>query len=221
MIEVVRTVLYPLGFVANLLFGARFFVQWIESEKKQESTVPYAFWRISLLANLCMSIHGYIQLQYPICIIQMLNGVIAWRNLNLMGKHRVSLKRVLMIMLIASFALSLLFFLQGMHEWMRPPTLPWSGKHATQASLPWHIMGFFGMLLFASRYWIQWWLAEKEQRSFLGKSFWWISCVGACFSLAYALRLLDPVNIIGFSVGLIPYVRNLMLLKKTKKVIIE
>jgi lipid-A-disaccharide synthase len=113
-----------------------------------------------------------------------------------------------------SVILTLLFFLQSNHEWMRPPTLPWSNAHAGHASLAWHFTGFFGMVFFASRYWIQWWFAEKHRKSFLGKSFWWISCVGALFSLSYAIRLSDPVNIIGFSVGLIPYARNLMLFKK-------
>ena len=216
ILETLRTVLYPLGFVANFLFAGRFFLQWIQSERKKESTVSLGFWRLSFLANFTMCVHGYIQLQYPICLIQGLNACIAWRNLNLMGKEIFRLKTVLGVMILIVPLLTLLFVLQGTEEWMRPPTLPWSGHHALHASLLWHLVGCFGMFLFASRYWIQWWFAEKQRRSFLGKSFWWISCVGALFSLAYALRLGDPVNILGFSVGLVPYIRNLMLFKKKR-----
>ena len=216
MLVELRPYLYLLGFLANLLFGARFLLQWIQSEKKGESIVSRSFWRISWCANVLMCVHGYIQLQYPICVIQALNALIAWRNLNLMGKKVHQLKTVLSIIVLSLLAISICFFLQGNSEWMRAPTLPWSGKHASYAALPWHFLGFFGMLLFASRYWVQWWFAEKYQKSFLGRSFWWISCVGALLSLIYAIRLSDPVNIMGFSLGLIPYVRNLMLLKNNK-----
>lgn len=215
--EELRSALYFLGFLANFLFAARFLLQWIQSEKKGTSVVPRLFWQLSLGANVLMCVHGYIQLQYPICLIQALNAIISWRNLNLMGKKSYSLKTPLFLMAFAGAAVSLLFWLQTDREWMRPPTLPWNGLQGPKASLLWHILGFSGMLLFASRYWIQWGLAEKHKKSFLGKSFWWVSCIGASFSLVYSIRLIDPVNILGFSVGLIPYVRNLMLLKKAKE----
>lgn len=214
MIDTLRSSLYFLGFFANILFAGRFFVQWIQSEKRRESFVSRGFWRLSFLAHFTMCLHGYIQLQYPICLIQGLNACIAWRNLNLMGKKACSFSRTLWLLLFTTLSLTLLFFFQGSQEWMRAPTLPWSGSAAARASLLWHLTGSFGMFLFASRYWVQWWLAEKHQQSFLGRAFWWISCIGALFSLSYAFRLNDPVNILGFSVGLIPYIRNLMLIQK-------
>ncbi len=214
MLDSLRSLLYPLGFVANLLFAGRFLVQWIQSEKKGQSVVSRTFWRLSFVANLSMCLHAYIQLQFPVCLIQALNATIAWRNLNLMGKRICRLNTTLLVMAASALLVSVLFFLQGTHEWMRPPTLPWTTTHASHATFAWHLAGFFGIVLFASRYWVQWWFAEKHQTSFLGKSFWWISCVGALFSLAYAIRLFDPVNILGFSLGLIPYVRNLMLMRK-------
>jgi lipid-A-disaccharide synthase len=212
-----RSLLYPLGFIASLFFAARFFIQWIQSEKRKESVVSSPFWHLSWIGNLMMCLHGLIQLQYPICISQTVNACIAWRNLNLMGKKILSLKTVIGVMVFLCSIVTLLFILQANGDWMRPPTLPWSGKHASYASLGWHLIGFVGILLFSSRYWIQWWLAEKQRRSFLGKSFWWTSCIGALFSLTYAIRLSDPVNILGFGLGLIPYIRNLVLLKKKKE----
>ena len=214
MVDSLRTLLYPLGFIANFLFAGRFFVQWIQSEKQGKSVVSQAFWRLSFVANLAMCLHAYIQLQFPVCLIQALNATISWRNLNLMGKRVCRLNTTLRVMAASALLVSVLFFLQGTQEWMRPPTLPWTDSQASHASLTWHLAGLLGIVLFASRYWVQWWLAEKHRTSFLGKSFWWISCVGALFSLAYAIRLFDPVNILGFSLGLIPYIRNLMLMRK-------
>lgn len=210
----IRSLLYPLGFLANLLFGLRFLQQWIQSEKKKESRVSHTFWRLSFLANTMMCLHGLIQFQYPVSLFQALNGVIAWRNLNLMSKHPYRFKTTLLFMGVATFVVTLLFFLQGNYEWMRPPTLPWSGRRATHASMEWHLIGFIGMLLFASRFWIQWWLAERDRKSYLSKPFWWASLIGALFSLIYFIRLSDSVNILGYSLGIVPYIRNLMLLKK-------
>ncbi|QLH36144.1 MAG: lipid-A-disaccharide synthase N-terminal domain-containing protein [Parachlamydiaceae bacterium] len=76
--------------------------------------------------------------------------------------------------------------------------------------------GFAGLILFNSRFWIQWWHAEQTQTSTLGRSFWWISLAGALCSIAYFARIQDPVNLIGPVIGMIPYVRNLMLLHKSK-----
>lgn len=214
MIESIRPLLYPLGLLANLLFTSRFLIQWIQSEKLGRSTVTKNFWRLSFLAHVFMFIHGFIQLQYPICLIQALNACIAWRNLDLINRKERPLRMTLLFMLSTVVTVTLLFFLQGTDEWMSAPTLPWTSSHTDRVSLLWHLFGFFGMLLFASRYWIQWWFAEKQQESFLGKEFWWISCIGALLSLSYAIRLVDPVQILGFSIGLIPYIRNLMLMNK-------
>ena len=38
-----------IGFVGQALFGARFIIQWIVSEKKGESTIPLAFWLKNVL----------------------------------------------------------------------------------------------------------------------------------------------------------------------------
>jgi len=220
-LESLRTAFYPLGLMATFLFATRFIAQWIQSEKKGKSVVPPFFWRISFFAHLIMCVHTYIQLQLPFCMIQALNAVIAWRNLNLMSQRVYSFKTTLRMMAITCIGVISLFWIQGTHEWMRPPALPWTEHQATHASLPWHLVGLFGVVLFASRYWIQWWLAEKHQTSYLGKSFWWISCIGATFSLAYAIRLFDPVNILGFGLGLIPYIRNLMLMRPSNPVSVD
>ncbi|MCC5831823.1 MAG: lipid-A-disaccharide synthase [Chlamydiales bacterium] len=212
MIDLLRTFLYPLGLIANLLFGVRFFLQWIQSEKRGESMVTPLFWVISLIANGIMCLHAFIQLQYPVCLIQSLNAVIAWRNLNLMAKRPLSIKKTVAVMALTALAVSLLFIREKV--WMRPPTMPWNGIHASRPPLTWHLIGIAGMFLFASRFWIQWWQAEKRGKSYLGIPFWWTSLAGALLSLLYFIRLNDPVNILGYGIGLLPYIRNLMLLKR-------
>jgi lipid-A-disaccharide synthase len=49
----------------------------------------------------------------------------------------------------------------------------------------------------------------------LGAQFWWLSLVGDLMTLAYFTQIYDPVNIVGPALGLIPYIRNLMLLRQS------
>ena len=43
-----------IGFLAQVLFGSRFIVQWFTSEKAGESVIPVAFWWLSLSGGALM-----------------------------------------------------------------------------------------------------------------------------------------------------------------------
>ncbi len=72
----------------TLAFSARFLIQWLQSEKAQKSVVSRSFWQFSLIGNVLLMLHGFIQIQYPICLIQGCHAVISWRNLNLMQTRK-------------------------------------------------------------------------------------------------------------------------------------
>jgi lipid-A-disaccharide synthase-like uncharacterized protein len=217
MSEALRELLYPLGFLSGLAFGARFLLQWLTSEMKQQSVVTPAFWRISLAGNLMLMIHSFIQVQYHVCLVQACNAVISWRNLNLMGEARdqAKLQTVVIWMCLALTVPTLAFVLNGESEWFRVPANAWNSTEKPIENI-WHFIGFIGIVLFASRFWIQWWFAEKYKLSYLGRPFWWISLAGDLMSLVYFVRIVDLVNVIGPVVGLVPYLRNLMLINKEK-----
>lgn len=223
ILEALRPWLYPLGFIANALFGFRVFFQWFQSEKNKLSVVTRPFWIISLIANGIMTLHALIQVQYPICIIQTLNAVIAWRNLDLMRSSPRSTLRCMLFMGTALVLVTSLFILQslfgGSFDWMRAPRLPWSDSPAAHIFWGWQAVGLIGIVLFGSRYWIQWWLSEKHRKSLVGKPFWWISLSGALLSLAYFIQIKDVVNILSFSLGVIPYIRNLVLLQRKDQLV--
>jgi len=209
--------LYPLGWIASFIFFLRFYFQWLKSEKEKRSHVTPTFWHLSLSANIIMAVHGLIQLQYPLSLIQVCNAVISWRNLDLMQKDRkkTSLSRVVLLMVLAVFVMSLLFLLlwiyTGTFLWMRSPSV-----RGQNLSSFWHLLGLFGMGLFASRFWIQWLSVEKEKESRLNASFWWLSLLGGGLCLLYFARLFDLIQIAGYTLSLVPYIRNLALLKKKK-----
>lgn len=77
-----------IGLGGQLLFSARFLVQWLISEKKKRSTIPIAFWYLSILgglALLCYSIHK----KDPVFILGQSTGIFIYlRNLHLVYQER-------------------------------------------------------------------------------------------------------------------------------------
>lgn len=219
----VRELLYYFGFLAPIAFSLRFLIQWIFSEIKKESVVPASFWWLSIVGNFSLMTHSAIQLQYPICVIQAINAVISVRNLNLLQKSSLHWRFFPTVLLMACLAFILPtigFYLWSADEWLRIPTHFFSSKPLS-ISLFWHFFGILGVFLYASRFWLQWLEAEIAQKSTLEESFWWLSIIGALFSFIYFLKIQDLVNLIGPLFGIIPYFRNLMLLKKKRKVLHE
>src|ERR1700681_3091457 len=42
------------GFTGSLVFGLRFLIQWIASERARKSVIPFGFWECSALGSLLM-----------------------------------------------------------------------------------------------------------------------------------------------------------------------
>lgn len=214
--EELRIALYPLGLISTVAFTLRFLVQWLESEKAHKSTVSSTFWWISLAGNLSLLFHSLIQGQYFICLIQGINSVIAIRNINLMKEKSLqwSLNNVLFQLGAVTFSITGLFWILSNQAWFRTPI------HMFQTSLIapshfWNVIGLLGVTLFASRFWVQWIQAERSHTSSLERPFWWLSLVGASFSIAYFALIQDYINLIGPLFGMIPYCRNLILMRKS------
>jgi len=74
---------YSVGFIGQLLFTCRFMVQWIASERKQESVVPISFWWLSLSGNYLVLAYA-IWKRDPIFVMGQVPGSIIYlRNLML------------------------------------------------------------------------------------------------------------------------------------------
>jgi lipid-A-disaccharide synthase-like uncharacterized protein len=74
------------------------------------------------------------------------------------------------------------------------------------------MIGFLGQAVFTARFLAQWLVSERRGRSVVPLVFWWLSLAGGLLLLAYAASREDPVIMVGQSLGLFVYVRNLMLL---------
>ena len=78
----------------------------------------------------------------------------------------------------------------------------------------WIIIGLVGQFFFFSRFLVQWIASEKKKRSVIPNAFWYLSVFGGIILLSYAIHRRDPVFIIGQSLGLFVYFRNLWLIHR-------
>lgn len=84
------------------------------------------------------------------------------------------------------------------------------------SALVWIAIGFLGQALFSARFIIQWWSSEKAGKSVVPLSFWYFSIAGGGVLTIYAIYRQDPVFIFGQGLGLLIYVRNLMLIQRQR-----
>ena len=80
------------GMVGQILFGLRFLVQWVASERRGETTVPVAFWYLSLAGSLILFVYALWYRQDIVITIGQSAGVFIYvRNLMLVRRPRPGL----------------------------------------------------------------------------------------------------------------------------------
>ena len=81
----------------------------------------------------------------------------------------------------------------------------------------WLGLGFFAQLMFSARFLVQWLASERAGKSIVPLLFWYLSIAGSVLLLAYSIHRKDPVFILGQSMGIFIYSRNLYLIHREKK----
>lgn len=77
-----------IGFTGQALFGMRFIVQWIASERRRRSLIPVAFWYLSI-AGGCILMSYAVHKQDPVFILGQTTGLLIYlRNLHFIHKKR-------------------------------------------------------------------------------------------------------------------------------------
>lgn len=77
-----------IGFTGQIMFGARFLVQWLVSEKRRQSVIPVAFWYLSIGGGLVLLTYA-IRQRDPVFIAGQAMGVFVYtRNLMLLRGSR-------------------------------------------------------------------------------------------------------------------------------------
>jgi len=75
------------GVLAQFVFGARFIVQWIASEKAEKSVIPVGFWLLSISGGLMTLVYGFARSDIVIIMGQVFSIFIYVRNLMLIAKE--------------------------------------------------------------------------------------------------------------------------------------
>ncbi len=80
----------------------------------------------------------------------------------------------------------------------------------------WLSIGMIGQAMFSMRFVVQWIASEKAKKSIIPNLFWYFSIAGGSLLLAYSVYRQDPIFILGQSMGLFVYLRNLYLIVSDK-----
>uniref|UniRef100_UPI0032163EE1 lipid-A-disaccharide synthase N-terminal domain-containing protein n=1 Tax=uncultured Draconibacterium sp. TaxID=1573823 RepID=UPI0032163EE1 len=191
-----------LGFLAQGLFFTRTIAQWFKSEQEGEVISPVVYWQISLVASILMLIYGILRNDFAIVVGQSLVYGIYIRNLQL--------KQVWQKMYLLSKALFILIPL-ACWAWLIHSGNINSILKNEDVSVFWMVWGTIAQIIFISRFFYQWLHSEKEKESLFPLGFWIISTVGSLMIFTYSISRLDPVLFASHSLGLLVYVRNILL----------
>ena len=78
-----------IGWLGNLIFSTRFFVQWYATEKKKQVVVPVAFWWLSLAGSLLLFSYALVDRKDSVFIFAYAFTWIPYmRNLIIHRRHR-------------------------------------------------------------------------------------------------------------------------------------
>lgn len=201
--------IYILGFLAQLLFSSRLIIQWFLSEKQKRVVTPSLFWILSLAASILLFTYGYYRDDFAIMLGQALTYFIYIRNLQLQNKWdklhfviRFSIYVLPVMLLIYYFNNNSIYDVDKLFK----------NKDVPIYLL---ILGIVSQTLFTIRFIYQWMYSERHHSSSLPLGFWLFSSLGSLLILAYALFRKDPVLLVGHSVGLAIYIRNITLIPKS------
>ncbi|MEM9855426.1 MAG: lipid-A-disaccharide synthase N-terminal domain-containing protein [Pseudomonadota bacterium] len=79
----------------------------------------------------------------------------------------------------------------------------------TARELWWLGFGILAQSMFFMRFLVQWISSEKAKASVMPLAFWWFSLLGGIMLLVYGFAQREPIIILGQSIGIIIYLRNL------------
>lgn len=193
-----------IGFLAQALFSARILVQWILSERARKVLSPSIFWILSIIAAALLCFYGWLRNDFAIIFGQLISYYIYLWNLKAKGVWaRIwLLGKIALILLPLVLLIPVLGDARGAYQ-----------RFFNNADIPFWLLayGSLGQVVFTFRFIYQWFYSVKRGKSELPAGFWIISLAGSLIICSYAVYRADPVLIVGQSVGLIAYTRNLMI----------
>lgn len=202
--------IYAIGFLAQAFFSARILIQWILSEKKRKIMTPSSYWYCSIAGSWLLFLYGYLREDFAICLGQFISYYIYLYNLNLKGIYGKIPSFIKVILLATPLVILAEIAFQAREL---------AGSFLQNDDIPlWLlIFGSVSQAVFSLRFIYQWIYSARRQESSLPLGFWIMSLTGSAMIVIYGIIRLDPVLVLGQSVGFIAYARNISLGKRKVK----
>lgn len=200
-------IIYILGFISQVLFFSRTLLQWVQSERAGKVLSPTIYWVLSILASYLFCIYGWFRDDFSILLGQSISYYIYIWNLNQNGAWKKVPRFLKVILVMTPLAAIGFVFKNGdyfVENFLSHPNIP----------LWLLVFGSLGQVIFTFRFVYQWVYSMRRKVSMLPMGFWVISLAGSGIIVIYGIIRLDPILILGQSVGFIAYTRNIMLYKK-------
>ncbi|MBR1838916.1 MAG: lipid-A-disaccharide synthase N-terminal domain-containing protein [Bacteroidaceae bacterium] len=201
---------YLLGFVAQGFFSARMLIQWVLSERQKRVVSPSIFWLCSLAGSVLLCVYGILRDDFAIVFGQFISYYIYIWNLDIKGLWRKMPAPIRVVFYALPVVAAGIIVSHGQEFLSR-------FFHNERVPLWLLIYGSAGQVLFTLRFVYQWWYSNRLKRSELPLGFWIISLTGCFIIVSYGLLRLDPVLVLGQSVGFVTYTRNIIIYKRQDK----
>jgi len=202
--------IFVLGFISQALFFSRTLLQWVLSERAGKVLSPTIYWILSIIASYLFCIYGWFRNDFSILLGQSISYYSYIWNLDATGVWN-KFPTVLKAILIVTPLMAIGFVINNGHyfveNFLSHPNIP----------LWLVIFGSLGQIIFTLRFVYQWIYSIRKNQSMLPLGFWVISLVGSGIIVIYGTIRLDPILIMGQSVGFIAYTRNIILYRKELK----
>ncbi len=202
--------IYGIGFLAQLLFSVRLINQWFLSEKAEKVKTPRLFWKLSLFGSMLLFIYGYLRNDLAIMLGQFLVYAVYFRNLHLQNEWKSS--NIILKLTVIGVPILIAAYLIFLSELKLQDLL--DGENIAAWLI---VLGILGQIVYTSRFFYQWIYSEQHEKSSLPLGFWILSLAGSIIIFTYAIFRRDPVLLAAHFFGGMVYIRDLFLLKKSKK----
>ena len=78
----------------------------------------------------------------------------------------------------------------------------------------WASVALLGQFVFFGRFALQWIASELKKKSHIPNAFWFMSLAGSTILLCYSIHIRNPIFVLGFSLNMLIYLRNVHLIYK-------
>jgi len=201
--------IYVIGLLAQIFFGARTIFQWILSERAKKVLSPSIYWILSILGSYLFFIYGWLREDFAIILGQVISYYIYIWNLNIKGVWKKT-PLIIQLLLILTPVIALFFAVENANQFIS------TFLQNDKVPMWLLIFGSLGQILFTFRFIYQIIYSARRNESILPLGFWIISLTGSTLIIAYAIIRMDPILILGQSAGFIAYIRNIVIYHKTE-----